>query len=163
MNTRRRGFSLLETVAVIATASIAFSLAITAIVRCLGTERHFRSAFAEHLAIDQLARQLRSDIHAATTASLVPADEAAGAMALVLTLPADTRVRYEVHAPHVTRTTSVAGRPDEVRRMTLRRGLESAWTLSREDGRTFVEWTLRGNGPSAVPPVERRVWVVGTK
>ena len=68
---RRRGYSLVEMVVVIATASVLLGLTVTLLYTLLRVERDGRDQIRHYTTLGRLAAQFRRDAHAATAASAI--------------------------------------------------------------------------------------------
>lgn len=98
---RRRGTSLVESVVVISLVSLVLALSATMLIASF--RAHERAVAREDLqrSFARLARRLRTDAHAASSAEMLPDKDAAGVR---LSLPEGRTIAYEAGRGEVVRT-----------------------------------------------------------
>ena len=72
---RRRGYSLVEVIVVMATASVLLGLTVTLLYTLFRAERGGRDQVRHYTALGRLAEQFRRDVHAATAADAIENQE----------------------------------------------------------------------------------------
>jgi Tfp pilus assembly protein FimT len=99
---RRRGYSLIELVAVMAIAMIIMGIAVTTIHLLLRADRHSAQAVWHNTSIAQLSRTLRDDTHGARQVAVHEMPD--GMSVLQLTLDGSQKVSYEIEQHEIVRT-----------------------------------------------------------
>lgn len=107
---RRRGYALLELMAVMTLLATIFGLCVTTIHGLLRLDRAGRARVQEATALSRLGRQFRQDVRAAS-AGRSPGKDKLGA-AVELTVPPDRIVTYRWTAGRLLRDERAPGRPE---------------------------------------------------
>jgi hypothetical protein len=138
---RRRGFALIELMAVVGTTAILLGLCAGLIHLLLRLDRGGRVQVAEGVALGRLARDFRADVRAAT--GLEPIPFASGSPSwLALTLPEGRGVEYRVQGNALIRSERTAAAVVRVETYHLPSGVAVAWDVATLGDRTLVGLVL---------------------
>ena len=96
----RRGYSLIEMVAVMTVGSLIFGVSVAALLMLLGTEHTGRQQMQQRASLARLAKQFREDVHAAVRE--MPRPEA-GAACWSFEMPGGKAVEYNYGAGGIER------------------------------------------------------------
>jgi hypothetical protein len=150
----RRGITILETL--IAATGVAMMLGLCAVTLhlLLRLNGASQARLGSAMAFEQLARQLREDVHDSETVLLVPAKEPAGKPAnLHLTLEPIHLIAYEVHESSIVRLESRAGKRIRHESYDLLPGRTGRFELRDEAGSKLVALVVTHvSGPSRTGP-----------
>jgi len=108
---RRRGISLIELLAVLSGCSVVLGLTTSLLHQTMRAQSHTREFFDVERSAQRLARQFRSDVHAAATDSidLIDAKDASDGELLRLRLPDGQTIVYQRAAAKVIRIATQTG------------------------------------------------------
>jgi prepilin-type N-terminal cleavage/methylation domain-containing protein len=139
---RRRGFTLIEMMVVITAVATALGLCATTIQLLLRLKADAQSRFSANVGLERLARQLRSDAHAAAVA-LVDAPRGGKAASLRLEFGPKHGVAYEPRKSAVVRLESQDGNLTHREAYALEPATEVEFEIRPEAGRQFVAVVMR--------------------
>jgi prepilin-type N-terminal cleavage/methylation domain-containing protein len=130
--TRRRGYNLIELMAVIACLSVVLTLTAGLMHQMLKLDRGGRNRAVAASSLERLGQALRADAHAATGAVETKADR------LVIPLEGDRIIDYRVRSADVVRTVRQAGKVRGFEIYARPKGTSARFDASREGASTFV-------------------------
>jgi type II secretory pathway component PulJ len=110
---RRRGISLIELLAVLSGCSVVLGLTASLLHQTMRAQSHTREFFDVERSSQRLARQFRSDVHAAATDSIdvVDSEDAPDRELLRLQLPDGQTIAYQRSAAKVIRIVTQTDAP----------------------------------------------------
>ena len=123
---RRRAISLIELLAVLSGCSVVLGLTASLLHQTLRAQSHTRDFFTVERNVQRLARQFRSDVHAAATDSidLVDSEDINGGELLRLQLPDGQTIAYQRSAAKVIRIVTQTDAPTAREEYTLSESME---------------------------------------
>jgi Tfp pilus assembly protein PilV len=139
----RRGISLIEMLVMMTIVSVALGLSATTIQLLLRLKADAHSRYSANVVLERLARQLRSDVHAAASAQVegAPDKKPPG---LRLDLRAKRMVIYEAKNSAVVRIESQAGQIMRREVYSLPAARAAEFAIRPEAGRQFVAVVVKG-------------------
>ena len=129
MNDRRRGFTLVELMIVVTISGVIFSGAAVCLHGMYRADQRVRQAALHRSTVSRLARQFRTDGHAAITARRLdgPPD---GAQGLVFAEPSKRTIEYRVQGSEILRTVKDGQQVLHRDAFRLERGVRVAWQVN---------------------------------
>jgi prepilin-type N-terminal cleavage/methylation domain-containing protein len=147
---RRRGFTLIEMLAVITVMTALMGLAVTLLILLMTADRTSRRQLIENEQIEQLAASLRRDVRAAVTAEVTDTPQALQSR-LVLNTGAEQSVEYVISAGRITRTQSAGGKSAGREAYLFDDLVEAQFQIETGQGRQFAALQLTRGKPEAAP------------
>jgi type II secretory pathway pseudopilin PulG len=126
---RRDGHTLIELIAIIGVVSAIVGVAVTSLHMILEAEGASRERLQTRAAMTQLARQFRSDAHAAVSLAAVEEENASNAPSWQLELGPEHTVRYRLEDERLLRTETVSGNVRNRETFVLPEGSTASITL----------------------------------
>ncbi|MHB8969848.1 MAG: prepilin-type N-terminal cleavage/methylation domain-containing protein [Pirellulaceae bacterium] len=159
MRSIRKGFTLVEMLAVMAVFSVTLSTIVLTLHALQKTGDRAHANISAGVELDRFATQFRSDAHAARTFTVSPTEPPnSEAHVLALTLPNEQIIEYQLSADQILRRVR-AGDVDQHRESyRVRPVLERGWTVTANASAPLVTINLqpaqdRGNHPRGLAPL----------
>jgi prepilin-type N-terminal cleavage/methylation domain-containing protein len=159
MRSIRKGFTLVEMLAVMAVFSVTLSTIVLTLHALQKAGNRAHASVSAGVELDRFATQLRSDAHAARTCTLSPTEPAnIAANVLTLTLPAEQIVEYLLSADQIQRRVRSGDVDQHHESYRVQPLLEKGWTLTANTSAPLVTINLqpakaRGNHPRGLAPL----------
>jgi len=159
MRSIRRGFTLVEMLAVMAVFSVTLSTIVLTLHALQKAGDRAHSNVSAGVELDRFTAQFRTDAHAARTFTVSPTEPAnSAAHVLALTLPNEQIVEYQLSADQILRRVR-SGDVDQHRESyRVQPLLEQGWTVTANTSSPLVTINLqpakdRGNHPRGLAPL----------
>lgn len=140
--TRRRGFSLIELIVVIASTTIIMTIGIGTLHTLMRTERQGAKTLVYSVGLTRLAEQLRDDVHAASAA-----EPSRDGTELRLAMPQERLVSYKQIGEKVERIEGTAQQPQRTEAFQLLKGTVLKFSASTREGATWISLELTRDAP----------------
>jgi prepilin-type N-terminal cleavage/methylation domain-containing protein len=159
MRSIRRGFTLVEMLAVMAVFSVTMSVIILTLHALQKAGDRAHANVSAGVELDRFATQLRADAHAARTCTLSPTEPAqSAASVLTLTLPDQQIVEYQLTSDQIQRLVRSGDVDQHHESYHVRPVLEKGWTVNANSSAPLLTINLQpaqshGNHPRGLAPL----------